>query len=275
MIATATILAAVTRFGGSALTYIKDTAWPFLKENWKQVSWAALFLWFVMCLLTHCTGMIDPWRYHPSEADTTRTVQVDTVLVYPDTAAIFVLYGFDTLPNHVKNLQNRLRFRSTPPVFLPDASCRDSVVVLRSHSELLTHLLSVCDSAYEDAVAVRSYGDTLRNDSIEVTIGFRVQGHLQGEPSINYRYLAPYPVVTIKETIEINNPPPPPKRRVYLEGGIGVVMTWENDLNAISGSVGLGYENRKGWSFGPRGTFNQNFYMVEGTVRKSFGVGKK
>jgi hypothetical protein len=248
------------------IPYLKEKAVPFLKKHWKQIIAFILLCWTIMCLLTHCSGVIDPWGHH-STNDTIRTV--DTVMVYPDTAAIFALHGFDTLPKYVRHIENRLRFKPAPPVFSVDASCRDSLVVMRSHSELLTEILSDCDSAYGDAVAVRSYGDTLRNDSIEITLNLRVEGRLRGTPSIRYRHLAPYPVITITETVI-----QPPKKGIYVEGGLGTTLDWNNNLNTISGSAGIGYTTRSGWSFGPRGTFNQNFYTVEGTVRKTFSIGK-
>lgn len=249
--------------------FLTGTAWPFLKKHWKLVLQATTLIWAIVCSLTHCAGVRTPWDNQESIV----TVKVDTLWVFPDSTAIFALHGFDTLPRYVQHLEHRLRFRPKAPVFHPLSSCSDSVVALLSHSKMQSIVIAECDSAYADAIAVRSYGDTLRNDSIEVSIGFRVQGHLRGEPSITYRYLAPYPVITIERIIQM--PPTAPNRRVYLEGGIGVAMTWDNELNAISGSLGLGYENRKGWSFGPRGTFNQNFYLVEGTLRKSFGVGRR
>jgi len=269
--AIAAFLSLISHFGKSVLTFLTGTTWPFLKKNWRQVSWWVFFIWAILCLLSHCTGVINPFGKSGS-GDTTVTVMVDTTYLYPDTNAIFAMHGFDTLPNHVKYLENRLRFKSKTPVFPPYATCRDSIMVLRAFSEMQSVVMAECDSAYAEAIAVRTYGDTLRNDSIEVAIGLRVQGHLRGEPIITYRYLRPYPVITIERTIQM--PPTAPNRRIYLEGGIGVAMTWGNELNAISGSLGLGYENRKGWSFGPRGTFNQNFYMVEGTLRKSFGLGR-
>jgi hypothetical protein len=251
------------------IPYLKEKAVPFLKKHWKQIIAFILLCWTIMCLLTHCSGVIDPWGHH-STNDTIRTV--DTVMVYPDTAAIFALHGFDTLPKYVRHIENRLRFKPAPPVFSVDASCRDSLVVMRSHSELLTEILSDCDSAYGDAVAVRSYGDTLRNDSIEVAVNFRVEGRLKGVPSIRYRHLAPYPVVTVTETVTNTVGP---YRKVYLEGGLGPDMTWDNNLNAIRGSLGAGYTDKSNWSYGVRAGFTQNGCTVEGAVRKSFDLKKK
>ena len=75
--------------------------------------------------------------------------------------------------------------------------------------------------------------------------------------------------ITIKETVVIG-----PYRKVYLEGGVGPTMTWGNDLYAISGSAGFGYMDKKNWSYGLRGTFNQNGYTAEIAIRKSFNFGK-
>jgi hypothetical protein len=271
MITTAALLSLAAQFGKAALSSIKEDAWPFLKEHWKQISWFALLLWVVICLLSHCSGVIDPWSRHGAAIDTV-TTRIDTAWVYPDTAAIFALYGFDTLPRYVRHIENRLRFRPAPPVFPVDASCRDSLVVLRSHSEVLIDILEDCDSVYNEAIAIRHYGDTLRNDSIEVAVNFRVEGRLKGVPSIRYRYLAPYPVVTVTETVTNTVGP---YRKVYVEGGLGPDMTWDNNLNTIRGSLGAGYTDKSNWSYGVRAGFTQNGYTVEGALRKSFDVGRK
>lgn len=248
------------------LSYLKEEAIPFLKKHWKKIITFILLCWVIMCLLTHCSGVVDPWGYQPTN-DTVRTV--DTVMVYPDTNAIFVLHGFDTLPKHVEYLQGRLRHRPKAPTFHPDNDCRDSVAALLTYGHMLIEELNQCDTILDDMLAVRSYGDTLRNDTFELTVNFRVQGHLRGEPRMAYRYLLPTPVITITETVI-----QPPRRGIYVEGGLGTTLDWDNNLNAISGSAGVGYTTRSGWSFGPRGTFNQNFYTVEGAVRKTFRIGK-
>jgi len=273
----AAILALVSRFGGSFLTYLKETAWPFLKENWKQISWAALFLWAVMCLLTHCTGIIDPWGRHGSGQSDTVSVKVDTAWVYPDTTAIFALHGFDTIPRHIERLNDSIRrlqsrFRPQPADHRADGTCADSLATLRNHSELLTSILDECDEAYHDAIAIRTYGDTLRNDSIEVAVNFRVEGHLRGEPSIRYRYLAPYPVIT--NTVTLKDPPAPVRHQVYIGGGIGPRLSFENVPNAVEGSVGLGFVNRKNLSMGIEAGVTHQDYRIGVRVRKGFAVGK-
>ena len=251
------------------LPFLKEKAVPFFKEHWKQLIAFILLCWTVMCLLTHCSGVIDPWGHHSSN-DTIRTI--DTAWVYPDTNAIFALHGFDTLPRHVKRLEQRLRFRPKAPVFRPDGDCSDSVMVLRTHSEMLNLILLECDSAFDDAVATRYYGDTLRNDSIEVTLNFKVEGRLKGSPNIAYRYLAPYPVIT--ETIIIRDPHIP-KRQVYMGGGIGPRLAWDgNRIDAIIGNAELGYTTRKNLSVGVAGDFTHKDYGVRAVIRKGFNIGK-
>jgi hypothetical protein len=138
------------------------------------------------------------------------------------------------------------------------------------HSEVLAEILDECDSAYYDAVAVRHYGDTLRNDSIEVTLGFRVEGRLRGEPDIRYSYLAPYPVVT--NTITLKDPP---RRQVYVGGGIGPRFAWEDSsLNAMVGNAELGYTTKKSLSIGLAGDFTHKDYGVRAVIRKGFNIGK-
>ena len=247
----------------------KEKLVPFLKDNWKQISWTAFLLWFVMCLMTHCSGVIDPWGHHSSN-DTIRTI--DTAWVYPDTNAIFVLHGFDTLPKHVERLEKRLRFRSTPPVFRPDGDCSDSIVDLHTHLKMLELTLLECDSAFDDAVTTRTYGDTLRNDSIEVAVNFKVEGRLRGVPNIAYRYLAPYPVIT--ETIVIRDPHIP-RRQVYVGGGIGPRFLLNgNQIDAVMVNAELGYTTRKSLSIGVAGDFTHKDYGVRAVIRKGVNIGK-
>jgi hypothetical protein len=243
---------------------------PFLKSNWKQISWTAFLLWIIMCILTHCSGVLNPWGHHsdPSTVSVTR----DTVWIPADTNAIFVLHGFDTLPRHVRRLEKRLRFRPTPPVFRPDGDCSDSVMVLRTHSKMLELTLLECDSAFDDAVTTRTYGDTLRNDSIEVAVNFKVEGRLRGAPNIGYRYLAPYPVIT--ETIVIRDPHIP-RRQVYVGGGIGPRFLLNgNQIDAVMVNAELGYTTRKSLSIGVAGDFTHKDYGVRAVIRKGVNIGK-
>ena len=259
----------------SILSFAKNSAWPFLKDNWKQISWTAFLLWVIMCILTHCSGVIDPWGYHSGPATVSMTR--DTVWIPADTNAIFVLHGFDTIPKHVEKLSAELRrlrsrFRPQAPSFLPDSDCRDSVASLLAHGELLTKTLEECDDAYLDALTIRTYSDTLRNDSIKVSVEFRVEGRLFGQPRIAYSYLAPYPVIT--ETIVIRDPHIQP-RQVYVGGGIGPRLTWEgNQMDAIIGSAELGYTTRKNLSVGVAGDFTHKDYGVRAVIRKGFNLGK-
>jgi hypothetical protein len=274
------ILASTISFAkNSAWPFLKDilaSIWPFLKDNWKQISWTAFLLWVIMCVLTHCSGAIDPWGYHGDGRDTT-SVTRDTVWIHPDTNAIFVLHGFDTIPKHVEKLSEELRrlrsrFRPQAPSFLPDSDCRDSVASLLAHGELLTKTLEECDDAYLDALTIRTYSDTLRNDSIKVSVEFRVEGRLFGQPRIAYSYLAPYPVIT--ETIIIRDPHIQP-RQVYVGGGIGPRLTWDgNQMDAIIGSAELGYTTRKNLSVGVAGDFTHKDYGVRAVIRKGFNLGK-
>ena len=248
----------------------KEKFFPFLKENWKQISWTAFLLWVIMCLLTHCAGVLDPWGHHGGSD--TASVTIDTVWMYPDTNAIFVLHGFDTLPKHVQRLEQRLRFRPKIPVFRPDGNCSDSIVDLRTHLQMLELTLLECDSAFDDAVTTRTYGDTLRNDSIEVAIDFKVEGRLKGIPNIAYRYLAPYPVIT--ETIIIRNPHIP-RRQVYVGAGVGPRLLLNgNQVDAVTVNLELGYTTRKSLSIGITGDFTHKEYGVRAVIRKGVNIGK-
>lgn len=272
----AAILALITRYGSIFTAFLKDSAWPFLKDNWKQVSWFALLLWAVICTLTHCSGTLDPWGRHGAVSDTVIT-RIDTAWVYPDTNAIFALKWKELKPRHEQHIADSLRRRwggPQRPVMDVGAADMAGIDSLRHHFKMLTSLFEECDDAYHDAIALRSYGDTLRNDSIEVAVNFRVEGRLFGIPTVNYRYLAPYPVITVTETVTttVENGP---YRKVYVEGGIGPDMTWGSDLYAIRGSLGVGYTDKRNWSYGIRAGANQFGYTGEVVVRKSFDIGKK
>jgi hypothetical protein len=274
----AAILAIASKYALPVWNFLKGPFTDFLKENWKQISYIALLAWAIMCILSHCSGVIDPWGKHGNGKSDTISVRSDTIWAYPDSTVIFALYGFDTIPRHIERLNDSIRrlqsrFRPTAPVFPVDGDCSDSVATLRAHSDLLTLTLDECDEAYHDAIAIRTYGDTLRNDSIEVAVNFRVEGRLRGEPSIRYRYLAPYPVIT--NTVTLKDPPAPPRHQVYIGGGIGPRLAWEdNSLNAIIGSAEAGFTNRKNLSMGLAGDFTQNDYGIRVVIRKGFFVGK-
>lgn len=268
----ATIL--ISKFGTFIWTFLSGPLAEFLKKHWKEVICITALAWVIMCFLSHCTGIIDPWGNH-SGSDTTSTVQVDTAWVYPDSAKVFALIWKQKEPYYTERIHDSLRRRfnrPAPPTFRPDYTCRDSLVAVIRSLEMLNITFDECDSAYYDAIAVRSYGDTMRTDSIEVAVNFRVEGRLRGTPTVNYRYLAPYPVITVtrKEIIEKG-----PYRKIYVEGGVGPDMTWGNTLSAIRGSLGAGYTDKRNWSYGVRSGFTQNGYTVEGSVRKSFDLGRK
>jgi hypothetical protein len=270
----AAILAIASKYALPVWNFLKGPLTDFLKENWKQISCIVLLLWAVTCLLSHCTGIIDPWGNHGTAQSDTVSVRVDTAWVYPDTTAIFALHGFDTIPRHIERLNDSIRriqsrFRPQSADHSADDTCADSIATLRNHSEVLTSILDECDEAYHDAIALRTYEDTRRNDSIEVAVNFRVEGRLKGVPSIGYRYLAPYPVIT--NTVTVNAPV---RRQVYIDGGIGPRLTFENVPNAIEGSLGLGFVNRNNLSLGIEAGVSHADYRVGVRVRKGFSVGK-
>jgi hypothetical protein len=137
---------------------------------------------------------------------------------------------------------------------------------------MLELTLLECDSAFDDAVTTRTYGDTLRNDSIEVAVNFKVEGRLRGVPNIAYRYLAPYPVIT--ETIVIRDPHIP-RRQMYVGGGIGPRFLLNgNQIDAVIVNAELGYTTRKSLSIGVAGDFTHKDYGVRAVIRKGVNIGK-
>lgn len=276
MITLASIITITSKISSLVVTPIKDHVWPFLKENWKQVSWFALLLWAIICTLTHCSGTINPFGRRGGASDTTIT-RIDTAWVYPDTNKIFALKWKNMKPIHEQHIADSLRRvwkRPQRPNIPVGSNCRDSVALLLEHNRMMSLTLDECDDAYHDAIAIRTYGDTLRNDSIEVAVNFRVEGRIFGIPSVNYRYLAPYPVITVTETVT-TTVEKGPYRKIYVEGGVGPDMTWNNTLSAVRGSLGVGYTDKKNWSYGIRAGANQFGYTVEAGVRMSFDIGKR
>ena len=264
MITILTVLGFLKKFGG----FLKPVI-PFAMKHWKNILLAGFLVWVIICCMSHCGNT----RFGNSEGVDTVSVEIDTVWMPVDTNAIFTLYGFDTIAQYITQLENRREFKPQAPVIIDADNSADSLSAYIQLLEESNRTLLECDSLFGASVAIRTYQDTLENDSISIALEIQTKGELFGEPKLSYRYLAPYPIITktitVKETITVG-----PFRKVYLEGGAGPMMNWGNGLDAISGSIGLGYTDKKNWSYGGRGTFNQNGYLVEVTLRKSFNVSK-
>lgn len=263
MITAATIFSVLSKYG--------STIWEFFKKYPREVLLVASAIWITVCCMSHCGSSISNRDTQYSKVDTV-SVEVDTNWVYPDTAAIFALYGFDTIPDYIEKLENRLRFKA-PSVVIADASdCPDSLKAYENALEECAETVAYCDEMYEDAVAVRTYNDKLENDSIRVEVEIKVNGSLYSQPKLKYTYKAPYPIVTKSITTEKTLSP---KRQIFLEAGIGARMPWENDrLKDIVGTIGGGFTDKKYNSFGVVGDFTQEDYEVKFSYRKSFNVGK-
>lgn len=241
----------------------------FLKENWKQLLFAIFFLWVVVCTLTHCRGL-SPWDVREG---TNTTIQIDTFYVYPDTNAIFALYGFDTLPKHVAILQSRARFQPKAPNFNGNGGCRDSLATLWNVCNEITQMTLLCDSMYGVATAIRSYSDSLRNDSIVLYAAFDVSGKLVGTPEFSYKYLLPKEVIREVHTV---NHAAKVYRKLYAELAIGPRLLWKgNELATVVGTLGVGFTDKKDWSYGIATDFSNTDYAVKFAVRKSVSIGSR
>jgi hypothetical protein len=242
----------------------------FLKENWKQLLFAIFFLWAVVCTLTHCRGL-SPWDVWEG---TTTTIQIDTFYVYADTSKIIELHEkFNTQPKNVKPLQSRTRFQPAPIDFNSNNSCRDSLNTLWAVSKELSEMALLCDSMYGDATAIRSYSDSLRNDSIVLYAAFDVSGKLVGEPKFGYRYLLPKEV--IREVVTINHAAKV-YRKLYAEAAVGPRLLWKgNELATVVGTLGVGFTDKKDWSYGIAADFSHVDYAVKFAVRKSVSIGSR
>lgn len=259
MVTISAILSAIAKFGIPIL--------DFVKKNWKELFVGGLILWVVICFMSHCRG------YSPfgGGGPDTLSVEIDTVWVYPDTNLIIHLKGFDTIPEVVE-------FDTTPnweaPVtnFTDAKNCKDSMIVIRETLKAMNYVLDQCDSLYRWHTARRTYSDTVSNDSIKVYSETVVDGFRVGKPTIGYTWLRPQPVIT--KTITLIDTVGP-FRKVYIGAGIGPRLPWESDrLDAIVGSLGVGYTDKKQNSYGLRGDFSQSDYSVLFEYKKSFNVGR-
>lgn len=233
---------------------------PYLKKYWKEIIVILSISWCLFCIKFHCHSDIEDHGHKPN----------DTIvrLIYPDTNKILQLHGYDTTIRYVHEQPKRRRFEPEAPTFHPDSDHSDSIAALWLVLQNLSSLVLECDSFYNDAIAIRGYADSLRNDSIEIGVKFEVEGRLRGEPKISYRYLAPSREITI--TVHEY-----PKRKMYIEAGVGPRLLWKDNVpDAIITKVGLGYVGKKNLGVGLNGQFTHKDYAVLLSGRWYFNVGK-
>lgn len=231
---------------------------PFIQKYWKQILYIIPLIWTMFCILKHCNAPISVPV--PGQRDTI------VRFIYPDTNAIIKLLGYDTEPKHTDEQKQRKQFRPTTPVFPPVADHGDSIASLWLVLNELSALILECDSFYNDAIAIRTYSDTLRTDSIAVMLSMRVEGRLRGEPDLSYKYLAPSREITI--TVHEY-----PKRKMYLEAGLGPRLLWKDNIpDAVVVNVGLGYVGKKNFGGGLNGHFTHKDYAVLISGRWYFNI---
>lgn len=223
----------------------------FVAKNWKETAIAILVIWCVLCTKIHCGSKGSP------------EIAIDTVWVYPDTSAIMALRGFDTVPVFIDRVVYK---RWEAPTISESIDCSDSLGEYITALGWCSEMLDQCDSLYGITSAIRTYTDTLTNDSIELRVSFKTRGSLYTRPQFTYRRLYPYPVITKTITLDAN-----PKRGIYVEAGAGVQMLYKRDLSPSPVlSLGLGYTDTKDNSYGIRGGLGQNLGSIEFTYRKTF-----
>jgi hypothetical protein len=126
---------------------------------------------------------------------------------------------------------------------------------------------------YGDATAIRSYSDSLRNDSIVLYAAFDVSGKLVGEPKFGYRYLLPKEVIREVHTV---NHAAKVYRKLYAEAAVGPRLLWKgNELATVVGTLGIGFTDKKDWSYGIAADFSHTDYAVKFAVRKSVSIGSR
>tara|TARA_R110001632_G_scaffold4928_1_gene20277 strand:- start:2938 stop:3699 length:762 start_codon:yes stop_codon:yes gene_type:complete len=240
-------------------------------KYWKELFIGIIAIWLTLCLIFHIFG------YSPTGTKgNSRTVvhKRDTLWLPADTNAILALYGFDTIPTSVVVDEEPIWI---PPVtdFTGATNLSDSSALIRVTLLKCNELLEECDSMHRWYTARRTYNDTLENDSIRVTLETVVDGFRIGKPKMNYVWLASSLMIVdsilITDSIYYGGP----RRGLYVEGSAGPRMTFQNKLNAINASFGLGYFDKKGWRYGLRaGISTKEDYSVEAVLSKEIYIGK-
>ena len=205
----------------------------FLERNWKETILIACAVWIGVCLQWHCGS-----KKYPTDLEVRTLVRVDTLWVPADTTLILKLKGYDTIPKSIS--QNTTRTWKPPKISIDSSSASDSIDVLIVLKRLLEQELLRCDSAYASSTSVREYDSEVSNDSVAVRIGLQVRGTLLKEPDIEYRWLAPTPVIEKHfETVL------PAKRRFGLGAAVGPYFQLPTDIAGVDASLKVHYLDRK------------------------------
>jgi hypothetical protein len=231
----------------------------YVRDNWKPLLKISGGLYIVFCIFTHYDGCNN--RRTPISGLDTIDVALDTFYAPVDSAAIFALYWTDSLPVLTKRIKDAIYI---PPVLVfEDATDEaDSLILCFEALKTASVIIENCDSVLRDATAVRTYGDTVKNDSIEVAISFEVAGTLLRKPEISYRDFRGTQIV--RQTITLKEPTPNP-RKVYFSASAGPRLQWDgNRLDEIEGTLGAGYIGRKNFGGGFEADFTRNDWAIKG-----------
>ena len=224
----------------------------------------AAFIWIVICCMTHCG------QGRGGYIETSDTI-VEIQIVEKWDSSWHSMLG-DTIAYYEAKLKDPM-FEAPQADFSEAADCRDSLEVVITTLDYCDEVLTKCDEQYRLDYSDRSYGDTIRNDTLEFRYNIDVRGKLRKPPTFDYKLLIPERTVT--KTVTITNTIGP-RRTIYIGGGVGPVFdTGGPDFKAMNFSFRAGYGDKKNNEFGVRPSYmTLNLWAVEVEYTRTFGFGK-
>lgn len=245
--------------------WFTETALPFLQKYWKQILIIGLIFIAFNCFTRHC-GSERKYSHNSSGPDTLSVV-IDTTFSY-DSLRVHSL-----IASAIEDYKQKNPVPKWTPVSVNLENARtkqDSLNEFKAALEWAITQLEDCDSTYREDMAVRTYIDTSRTDSLEVVSTIVTQGKVLKEPRFDVRLL--YGMPTVNKTVSlIDTVYIGPYRSIYLEGGAGPEFATPTDFIGFRAKVGAGYMDKKYWSYGAEGQYStQNQWVIMGVIRKNF-----
>ncbi len=244
-----------------------SSVWKSVKENPKLLRLLleiGALIWIIICCLTHCGSGNGGYG---GKSDT--VIVSDTVLIY-DTAWKSLIG--DTIAYYERQLREPI-WKAPEANFSDADDCRDSLDIAITTLDYCNEELTECDEHYRSDYAIREYGDSLLDDSLELRYNIKVRGKLIEKPRFDYQIRVPQKIVT--NTVTITNTIGP-RRSIYLGVGAGPVMTMKNvSLRSAMASLRFGYTDKKNNSYGLKpSVFTNELWSVEFEYTKSFDFGR-
>lgn len=244
-----------------------SSVWKSVKENPKLLRLLLEIgagIWIMICCLTHCGSG------NGATGGSSDTVTVsDTVLIY-DTSWKSLLG--DTVAYYENKLKEP-KWEAPKPVFEDSDDCSDSLEIALQTLDYCNEGLTECDEHYRSDYAIREYGDSLLDDSLELRYNIKVRGKLLEKPRFDYQIRVPQKVITNTTTVTNTIGP---FRKIYLGASAAPVMTMRNvSLRSAMASLRFGYTDKKNNSYGLKPSiFTNELWSVELEYTKSFDIGR-